>query len=654
MKWVSSGLVDFLNSNGDTRIVGAWRNWMSGSKALFILVASFLGLGFLGCAEEVKPSPVAKSGLEITGLEVPEPVLEGSTLLIASRGLDPSSEGRRLRIEVLESGARVVLDEVDADARVGQAFLLDHDAFQGIGMGRHDVSLILIEGERESALFPSVLTLVSELSVNLNSGIDGTYFRNDGAIVIGSGFLAAEEGSVEAEIVGEFTPEQGAPTTVYTKLPVKLVEPLDRTRGTVTLTTAIGGFRPGTFEGTMTLSSDLVGGHTSRSGEQPVRIDFIPPALFDYGPTDPYLGQIITVRGGGFLGATDAATGDEATVLLFEGEITPAAGGAATPFGPKEAVAVFVSGQEVQLGLDVEVEGETLISSFFGVSRGTFSGQVTPIVIKGTDDQRGDAIPIEVKFSGVRQIVQVRFLPGMYDSLRYFGLSSAATQVTEAALQRMRDIYQDYSVEFVTEPPADFLPSAIATLEVGGPDPNGLGLFGYDNTPGKDIGNLRLFDSIGGTNAETQADNYPGYGGVFIESILYWSSHPELPSAIPGAGPEPDPLFDEIFDPVRSEPATLVEAESSSTEGRVGMVQRAIRALGSIIGETSAHELGHSLGLAQPLGPRDAYHSAFPGEGCLMDGGSFRELGERMGEPGYPETHFCNDEPEYLGDILPN
>lgn len=609
-------------------------------------------LSLVGCAEEVKPSPVQKSGIEITGIEAPDPVLEGSTLLIASRGLDPNSESRRLRVEVLETGARVVLEEVDAGSRVGQAFLLDHDAFQGIGAGRHDVSLILIEGERESELFPSVLTLVSELSVTLDSGIDGTYFRNDGAVVIGSGFLAAEEGKVEAEIVGEFIPEQGNATTVYAKLPIRLVEPLDRTRGTVTLTTAIGGFRPGTFEGTMTLSSDLVGGHTSRSAEQAVRIDFIPPALFDYGPTEPYLGQIITVRGGGFLGATDEATNDEATVLLFEGEITDSKG-TSTPFGPKEAVAVFISGQEVHLGLDVEVKEDALISSFFGVARGTFSGNVTPIVIKGTEDQRGDAIPIQVVFSGVRQVVHVRFLPGMYDSLRLFGLSSAATQVTETALNRMRSIYQDYSVEFVTEPPADFLPSAIATLEVGGPDPNGLGLFGYDNTPGKDIGNLRLFDSIGGTNAETQADNYPGYGGVFIESILYWSSHPELVSAIPGAGPEPEPLFDEIFDPVRSTPATLTEAESTSNEGRIGQVQRAIRALGSIIGETSAHELGHSLGLAQPLGPRDAYHSAFPGEGCLMDGGSFRELGERMGEPGYPETHFCNDEPEYLGDILP-
>ena len=50
-------------------------------------------------------------------------------------------------------------------------------------------------------------------------------------------------------------------------------------------------------------------------------------------------------------------------------------------------------------------------------------------------------------------------------------------------------------------------------------DPNGLGLFGYDNTPGKDDGNTRLYDKLGGLNAQTQQDGYPGYGGVFLESI---------------------------------------------------------------------------------------------------------------------------------------
>ena len=48
----------------------------------------------------------------------------------------------------------------------------------------------------------------------------------------------------------------------------------------------------------MTLESTLTGGATSRSAEQPVDLTFTEPALFDYAPTDPFLGQIVTIRGG--------------------------------------------------------------------------------------------------------------------------------------------------------------------------------------------------------------------------------------------------------------------------------------------------------------------------------------------------------------------
>ena len=37
---------------------------------------------------------------------------------------------------------------------------------------------------------------------------------------------------------------------------------------------------------------------------------------------------------------------------------------------------------------------------------------------------------------------------------------------------------------------------AMAEVDIEGPDPNALGLLGYDNTPGKDVGNQRLFDRI--------------------------------------------------------------------------------------------------------------------------------------------------------------
>ena len=112
-------------------------------------------------------------------------------------------------------------------------------------------------------------------------------------------------------------------------------------------------------------------------------------------------------------------------------------------------------------------------------------------------------------------------------------------------------------------------------------------------------------------------------------------------------------LFDEIFDPVRQNEATLDEAQGVGDPARVQAVHRAISALGNMVGETSAHEFGHSLGLAQPYGAENAYHSPFPGEGCLMDSGADRPFGERSAQSGFAETHFCHDEPTYLFEILP-
>jgi hypothetical protein len=84
----------------------------------------------------------------------------------------------------------------------------------------------------------------------------------------------------------------------------------------------------------------------------------------------------------------------------------------------------------------------------------------------------------------------------------------------------------------------------------------------------------------------------------------------------------------------------------------VAQVSRAVRALGAIIGETTAHELGHSLGMAQPYGPPTAYHNDFDAEGCLMDTGRDRPLGERMEESGFAPTQLCHDHPSYLDAIL--
>jgi hypothetical protein len=208
------------------------------------------------------------------------------------------------------------------------------------------------------------------------------------------------------------------------------------------------------------------------------------------------------------------------------------------------------------------------------------------------------------------------------------------------------------NVDVRLDDPDDFDDTATTVIEIGGPDPNGNGLFGYDNSPGKDVGNVRMFDAIGGTNAQTQADGFPGFGGVFVESMLWWSSHPELPGDRPPSSPDPEPLFDEIFDPVRSRPASRAEIDGDASASRLAEIERAIAALSSIIGETTAHELGHSLGMAQPYGPVTAFHRDDDGDGCVMDRGGDRPLDERSAQPGAARSVFCDDEPMYLQEIL--
>jgi hypothetical protein len=197
-------------------------------------------------------------------------------------------------------------------------------------------------------------------------------------------------------------------------------------------------------------------------------------------------------------------------------------------------------------------------------------------------------------------------------------------------------------------------------VEIGGPDPNGIGLLGYDNTPGKDDGNQRLHDKIGGVNALTQLDGYPGFGGVFVESLFSFSQHPN------GLAPEIDaghPSFDALFDPfrpdVQGKPVAVDEIGSLPAIGsgdvcpasdRPTRIACAIRALGSLIGTTVSHEVAHSLGLADPGG--EAFHNSGDWPDAIMDAGGDRSFLERA-EIGQGPGTFCQRNYDYLRQILP-
>lgn len=600
------------------------------------------------------PAPLEApvSALEIVSVAAPSPLLEGSLLRVDTRGVPTNVQGD-LRLEAFDGGGALVFSTAEvADAATGTVRVFElPDVLATLGSsGNYELFLSLLAGNERSPAVAYSVDLVDQLPVLLSEIGQGPVHYEDHIVIRGDGFLEPTEGTVAVVFEGELD-QGGVKSPVSALSRVVLTEWKDRTRGTVRLTTDLGGAGPGQFTGTVRLESTLVGNAAVQTSPTlAVSFDFQPTQLYGFSPSTVVLGQIAQVDGAGMLGAPDRP--DEATILRFEGQLTDEEGDT-LPFGPAELVLGFKTGRQGTAALEYRVQGKTLVSDFFSVVRGKFVGTVTPIVIKGTAEFVGQPAQAELTLGGVRQVAVVSFLPGFHDSLHLFGLSLAAEQVEARILARMQSLYSNWAVTFVADRPDDFMPGAVATVEIGGPDPNGYGVFGYDNTPGKDVGNIRLFDSIGGENAEVQKDGSPGYGGVFIESFLWWSVHPDLSGPRPPGAPEVDPLFDEIFDAVRAQPATLVEAQGNGDPDRQVQVERAMRALSSIVGETASHEFGHSLGLANPYGLKAAYHNATPGEGCVMDGGAYRSLGERSAEPGFSESHYCGDAPDYLDEILP-
>ena len=72
---------------------------------------------------------------------------------------------------------------------------------------------------------------------------------------------------------------------------------------------------------------------------------------------------------------------------------------------------------------------------------------------------------------------------------------------------------------------------------------------GYDNSPGKDVGNVRLYDRIGG-HASPNKMAFRAMAGSF-ESFFGFSNHPPPESTRTW----PLDLFDAIFDPLRPDGA---------------------------------------------------------------------------------------------------
>lgn len=621
-----------------TRVVRARR--MTPLAALLLVTACTAD-------DDVVPAPTLAPPT-LVALTFPTPLLAGSrlTATVAGAATDATLTLRLSRA----GGGRAVLETAAGEPQV---FVLTARDVDLLGEGALTLDAVLVQGAAESAALSIDVVLARTLDATLTRITTGPVTFNEQATLEGSGLLFPGEGRTVAHFRGTFTPTGLGPTPIDAQLPVTVLpeSPEQRTRGLVVLTTDLAAsLRTGDFVGEVALESTPTGGTTTTSSTVPASYAFGPPLALGFEPPTASLGQLIDVRGAGFLGGAERP--DETTLLRLFGTFTPTDGTAAA-FGPVELVPEFVAGDRVRLVVTTLEQRGELVSALFGARRGEFAGTAAPITIRATEELSGAPTPMHFTLGAPKQIVWLRFLPQFYELLPRFGLGAASYGVIEARVQaRIQSLYVGWNLDVRLARPTDFADTGYAQVEIGGTDPNGAGLFGYDNSPGKDVGNLRLFDRLGGANAQTQADGYPGFGGVFVESMLYWSSHPDLPGARPPSSPPPDPLFDAIFDAVRARPATPPELAGTGDPARVTAVERALRALASIIGETTAHELGHSLGLALPDGPSDVFHDPGDDPGCLMESGSARSLDERAAEPGSAETHFCYDAPAYLDRIL--
>jgi hypothetical protein len=615
------------------------------------------GLAALALAEVHPGLLLPQSRIDVVGDGFPDVSL-GTTRLHIQGQLTPTS-GALVDFDLVLPAT--VTDAQHLSALADPEFFNHLPAVDGRLAGQATVLVDSpIDGQTHaSPTIDAAFDIAHSLAPALDAVVGGTHYVNDAIQLTGDGFLlGTTEGTTHALVSGCFLPASAAAGSACATAGVTVTDvdiaaqpatPWDRNNAVFPFSPEIGGIHPGLFTGSVRLQNVLADGSTTEAGSRNLTVKITQPMVDSITPTTASLGQIVQVTGGGFIGAA----GDEVTLLHLVGSFK-AANGTSLPVDLK-LVPEFLDGNHARYVLD---EADALGKSIdLRRAAGTFTGSLSPIVRKGTEEEIGLPATVKLTVAPVKQVVYVRFLASYVQSLRLFGLSAADPQVRKRVFEVAARDYGGVNIDFRDAPPTDF--ALYSQVDIAGPDPNDLGLLGYDNTPGKDVGNQRLFDRLGGVNATTQSDGYPGFGGVFTEQFLGFSAHP---------GPQIDKLpvdgsqFDQVFDPLRPDQGGfavnlaeaarvhLTDGSSCPASDRDGQVGCAIFVLGNLIGTTLTHEVGHSLGLADPTG--DLFHDPGDEPNRLMDSGDARPFEERA-ELGAGPAVFCDDEFVYLTTVLP-
>ena len=639
------------------------------------VIGTMLALsGVVGCANSVEAQDPALESLELHAVQ-PSVVVPNTALTLDGLSFVSDDWGISwLRLRGSFVGESRTEREVDV---IAPASFVDFESLRT----RVDEELLFeVMGSDMSGSFHG------EASVEVESGVDGQLYQtkalpvalrfrrrltptlvsvslgdvvfvNDRIEVSAEGLLlGGQEGTTMARFQGCFSPRDDSQCTPVESVDVAISPktPFDRTRGSFLVEPQIAGISPGAFTGSISLRNVMSTDDTIDSSKHSVSFEMVEPTLHGLDEVAASLGQYVHVRGGGFAGQ-DGAT----TLLQFVGTFERR--GASPVAVDLVLVPTFVDGRLVRyvmsesdsLGALVDLRRDT----------GVFAGEMTPEVSYRGHRVRGRSSQVTLAVAPVKQVIHLNYRSSYVESLRHFGMRAVDSLLRERVAEVVARDFATINIEFRESSPEDF--ALFSRVDIVGPDPNNRGYYGYDNTHGKDTNNLRLYDVIGGANAVTQEDGYAGYGGVFVNSLMNFSEHP---NGVADRIDNFEPTFDHIFDPFR-EPfggrrissADLVDGVPKLTNGdlcpvtddRSLQISCAVWVLGSLIGTTLSHEIGHSLGLAEPYGDRTTFHNIGDGDNRLMDSGLFRTFFERAELFGQGPSRFCDTEYQYLRFILP-
>ncbi|MGM0576815.1 MAG: hypothetical protein ACQEXJ_13910 [Myxococcota bacterium] len=622
-----------------------------------VLVAGLaLAAAITGC----DPSQEGDAGTLLPPLSLeavgPSPVVPGTRLALVGGGFVPAEVAEVVVIFEGAVGDRPVEFAVHPEregedvlvvpvtGQVADALVRADGVFRGdVVVRRHPAD----EGSPTHEASLAVELPVAEELTPTVTGLEPTELHpGDRLVLSGDGFLHPGEGVSLVAFDGVFTttvPPSSQPVEGLV-VPGEPGDSMSRDRLELTLTPDLFGIRPGTFEGNVRVVNSAADGAESASEAlAPGPLVLHRPEVDEVTPTSASRGQLVEVHGRGLLPADGRL--QAGTLLVLEGTFEPARGPTESWTGV-DAQALFPDMQPnnavaaVVLRVDQDEDGDLV---GLGRRAGVFEGTVSPLLFFGPDAVTGHGLPLTFTVEPPRQVVHLRFLPTFDDALAEFGLLAEREAVIRRILEVTARDYAGINIAFTVEPPADFVEYAI--VEIGGHDPNGTGLFGLDNTAGKDVGNLRFDDVIGGFNAETRARGFAAFGGVFVAEMLNLSStlsDTELAS----------PRFDDIFAPVSPVLGGVMadEGESDGDGGRARVIREAVRVLGNLVGGTVSHEVGHSLGLTAIQGQ---FHNTGDNPGWIMDAGVFRPFEERAEIDGRGPAVFSPFNRTYLESILP-